>query len=110
MQDSSKEALLAHLKDRKFQNVLDAPSGGGWLPKALGADVAVDGIDLYVDEAPGYRKFWKFDHFFLINKLFIKIASISVRSKQSNASSGLETIGSFSLKDVLSKIGTFVRL
>ena len=61
MQDSSKEALLAHLKDRKFQNVLDAPSGGGWLPKALGADVAVDGIDLYVDEAPGYRKFWKFD-------------------------------------------------
>ena len=61
MQDSSKQALLAHLKGRSFQTVLDAPSGGGWLPEALGANVAVDGIDLYVDEAPGYRKFWKYD-------------------------------------------------
>jgi len=61
MQDSSKQALLAHLKGRSFQTMLDAPSGGGWLPEALGANVAVDGIDLYVDEAPGYRKFWKYD-------------------------------------------------
>ena len=61
MQDSSKQALMAHLRGRSFQAVLDAPSGGGWLPEALGDDVAVDGIDLYVDNAPGYRKFWKHD-------------------------------------------------
>ena len=61
MQDSSKQALMAHLRGRSFQAVLDAPSGGGWLPEALGDDVAVDGIDLYVDNAPGYRKFWKQD-------------------------------------------------
>jgi SAM-dependent methyltransferase len=61
MQDSSKQALLKHLHGRSFHNVLDAPSGGGWLPKALGDAVAVDGIDLYVGNAPGYRKFWKHD-------------------------------------------------
>lgn len=61
MQDSSKQALLKHLSGQSFQTALDAPSGGGWLPEALGDDVAVDGIDLYVDNAPGYRKFWKHD-------------------------------------------------
>ena len=61
MQDSSKQALLKHLSGQLFQAALDAPSGGGWLPEALGDGVAVDGIDLYVDNAPGYRKFWKHD-------------------------------------------------
>ncbi len=41
--------------------MLDAPSGGGWLQEALGTGKAVDGIDLYADSAPGYRRFWKFD-------------------------------------------------
>ena len=61
MQDSSKQALLKHLSGRIFKTVLDAPSGGGWLPEALGLDVKVDGIDLYVDQAPGYHNFWKHD-------------------------------------------------
>ena len=61
MQVSSKQALMAHLCGRSLQTVLDVPSGGGWLLEALGTDVAVDGIDLYVDNAPGYRKFWKHD-------------------------------------------------
>ena len=61
MQDSSKQALLKHMTGQSFRAVLDAPSGGGWLPEALGDAVAVDGIDLYVDNAPGYRKFWKHD-------------------------------------------------
>jgi SAM-dependent methyltransferase len=61
MQDSSKQALMAHLRGRSYQTVLDAPSGGGWLPEALGAGVVVDGVDLYVDNAPGYRKLWKHD-------------------------------------------------
>ncbi|MBL68075.1 MAG: hypothetical protein CMO74_06425 [Verrucomicrobiales bacterium] len=61
MQDSSKQALLKHLSGRTFKTVLDAPSGGGWLPEALGPDVEVDGIDLYVDQASGYRNFWKQD-------------------------------------------------
>ena len=61
MQPSSQQALVEFLKDRDFKSVLDAPSGGGWLPKALGDDTVVDGIDLYVDEAPGYRRLWKYD-------------------------------------------------
>ena len=47
---------------------------------------------------------------FLIKKLFIKIASISVLKIHSKASSGLKTIGSFSLNDVFKRIGTFVNL
>jgi SAM-dependent methyltransferase len=61
MQPSSKKALVEFLSDRSFKTVLDAPSGGGWLSEALGTDATVDGIDLYVDNAPGYRKFWKHD-------------------------------------------------
>lgn len=53
--------VVEFLRERGFQSVLDAPSGGGWLPEALGAEKPVDGIDLYVDSAPGYRRFWKFD-------------------------------------------------
>lgn len=61
MHPSSKQALVEFLSGRSFKTVLDAPSGGGWLSKALGADAVVDGIDLYVDNAPGYRHFWKHD-------------------------------------------------
>ena len=40
----------------------------------------------------------------------MKIASISVLSIHSKASSGLKTIGSFSLKEVFKRTGTLVSL
>jgi hypothetical protein len=40
----------------------------------------------------------------------MKIASKSVLKMHSRASSGLKTIGSFSLKEVFKRIGTFVNL
>ena len=61
MQASSKAVVVEFLRGRGFSSVLDAPSGGGWLQEALGAGKTVDGIDLYADSAPGYRRFWKFD-------------------------------------------------
>lgn len=61
MQASSKAVVVEFLRGRGFTRVLDAPSGGGWLQEALGAGKAVDGIDLYAESAPGYRRFWKFD-------------------------------------------------
>jgi hypothetical protein len=61
MQDSSKETLIAWLGGRSFKTVLDAPSGGGWLPAALGDEVLVDGIDLYLSDAPGYGTLWQHD-------------------------------------------------
>lgn len=64
MPPSSQEAVLAWLKNKSFQTVLDAPSGGGWLARGLAKDhpgVVLDGIDLYEDVAEGYRKVWKFD-------------------------------------------------
>lgn len=61
MHESSKQALIEHLRGRTFDSVLDAPCGGGWLARALGQRAAVDGIDLYTETAPGYRKFWKHD-------------------------------------------------
>ncbi len=61
MQDSSKKVVLAFLRGQAFSSVLDAPSGGGWLRGALGQDAVVDGVDLYVDSVPGYRRFWKHD-------------------------------------------------
>lgn len=61
MQPSSKDAVVEFLRDRKFSTVLDVPAGAGWLQQRLGSEVKIDGIDLYVDEQPGYRKFWKYD-------------------------------------------------
>ena len=38
--------------------ILDLPSGEGWLAQEVnGADVAIDGIDLYEGQPKGYRKF-----------------------------------------------------
>ena len=61
MQPSSKKILIDYLQTRKYETVLDAPSGGGWLRDALGPDVTIDGIDLYESEREGYRNFWGHD-------------------------------------------------
>ena len=61
MQDSTKEALLAHLKGLTFRTVLDAPNGGGWLARALDGQAAIDGIDLYAEANGEYRHLWKHD-------------------------------------------------
>lgn len=61
MQESSKKVVSDRLRDGGFKAVLDAPSGDGWLRDALGEDAALDGIDLYVESVPGYRRFWKHD-------------------------------------------------
>jgi SAM-dependent methyltransferase len=61
MQQSSKRVLTAWLADKSIQSVLDAPSGDGWLGKALGPQVVMDGIDLYEDSKQGYRHFWRHD-------------------------------------------------
>ncbi|MGB0579780.1 MAG: class I SAM-dependent methyltransferase [Limisphaerales bacterium] len=61
MQPSSKQAVKNYLAGRKFESVLDVPSGGGWLRDALAQHTPIDGIDLYVAEQDGYRKFWAHD-------------------------------------------------
>ncbi len=61
MQVSSKRRLIEFLEGQPFGSVLDAPSDGGLLPEALGDDVLVDSIDLYVSDAAGYRTLWQHD-------------------------------------------------
>ncbi|MBM3882349.1 MAG: class I SAM-dependent methyltransferase [Verrucomicrobia bacterium] len=61
MQPSSKAALEAHLRAQSFRTVLDAPSGNGWLRAALTEGAALDGIDLFAQSPPGYRRFWQHD-------------------------------------------------
>lgn len=65
MQQSSKDAVVAWLAGKSFTTVLDAPSGDGWLTRALApahAGLQVDGVDLY-EEAGGplYRRIWRHD-------------------------------------------------
>ena len=61
MQITSKQTLLDYLRGKSFRKVLDAPSGAGWLFEALGKDAVVDGVDLYAEPVPGYRRLWKHD-------------------------------------------------
>ncbi len=61
MQNSSKTVLAAYLAGKPIQTALDAPSGDGWLLKALNSSAQVDGIDLYEGGGAGYRHFWKHD-------------------------------------------------
>lgn len=61
MQDSSKRVLTQWLTGKSIQTVLDAPSGDGWLARALGPAACIDGVDLYEQSKPGYRRFWKHD-------------------------------------------------
>lgn len=64
MPPSSRNAVLAWLKDKKFATVLDVPSGDGWLArglKAQGQGNDFDGVDLYEAPADGYRRIWRYD-------------------------------------------------
>ena len=61
MQESSKAVVVDWLRAKSYRTVLDVPCGGGWLGRALGPAAVVDGIDLYSESAPGYRRFWKHD-------------------------------------------------
>src|SRR2546422_4130425 len=61
MQASSQATLVEYLRSHSFRTLLDAPSGSGWLARDLGSSVSIDGIDLFVDCTPGYRRFWRHD-------------------------------------------------
>ena len=61
MQNSSKQVLTNWLKGKPIHTVLDAPSGDGWLQKALPEGAVIDGIDLYEESKENYRHFWKHD-------------------------------------------------
>lgn len=61
MQATSQAAVVEFLRLQTFRTVLDAPAGRGWLLAALSPNAAVDGIDLYADSVPGYRRFWQHD-------------------------------------------------
>lgn len=61
MQDSSKHAVRQILAALAPGTLLDCPSGGGWLARDLGDDVAVDGIDLYAETRGPYRRLYAHD-------------------------------------------------
>ncbi|MEO5340841.1 MAG: class I SAM-dependent methyltransferase [Magnetococcus sp. MYC-9] len=45
------------IRQQAPQTLLDAPSGSGWLPEALGEGYSVDGLDLYGADPARYRRF-----------------------------------------------------
>ena len=61
MQTSSKNTVAEFLERKTFKTVLDVPSGNGWLQKKLPHSPVMDGIDLFEEKPPGYRKFWQHD-------------------------------------------------
>mgnify|MGYP000701767329 CR=1 FL=1 len=61
MQESSQITLAAWLQGRPCRAALDAPCGQGWLRRALGAGVELDGVDLYTQPNAGYRRVWRHD-------------------------------------------------
>jgi SAM-dependent methyltransferase len=52
--------VVGLLEDFGAKEILDAPSGSGWLGAALPAR-SIDGVDLYESSHPNYRKFYKLD-------------------------------------------------
>lgn len=59
MQPSSKQVVVDLIRELNPTELLDCPSGGGWLQRALsdaGSPIALDGIDLYADTASPYRR------------------------------------------------------
>ena len=50
MQKSSKDSLAKFLKAQTFENILDVPSGNGWLRKVFAPEATVDGIDLFEEK------------------------------------------------------------
>ena len=62
MQESSKIATAAIINSRRPATILDAPSGGGWLPAKLDYEAVIDGVDLYAETSTkGYRQVVKAD-------------------------------------------------
>ena len=61
MQKSSKDSLAKFLKAQTFENILDVPSGNGWLRKVFAPEVTVDGIDLFEEKPKDYKRFWSYD-------------------------------------------------
>jgi hypothetical protein len=49
--------VAAILNARPVTNVLDTPSGSGWLRGRLNSNIVLDGIDLYDSQPEGYRNF-----------------------------------------------------
>ena len=61
MQKSSKDSLAKFLKAQTFENILDVPSGNGWLRKVLAPEMIIDGIDLFEEKPKDYNRFWSYD-------------------------------------------------
>ncbi len=61
MQASSKNTVAEFLQTKTFKTVLDVPSGNGWLQKKVPQSSVIDGVDLFEEKPPGYRKFWQYD-------------------------------------------------
>ena len=57
VQKSSKDSLAKFLKAQTFENILDVPSGNGWLRKVFAPEVTVDGIDLFEEKPKDYKRF-----------------------------------------------------
>jgi SAM-dependent methyltransferase len=49
--------VSAIAKKIRARSILDLPCGTGWLRDELGAEVEIDGVDLYEAHPRGYRKF-----------------------------------------------------
>ncbi len=61
MQESSKQIVLKIIERINPSSILDVPCGDGWLSKKIKKTIQIDGIDLYGEEALGYREWRKFN-------------------------------------------------
>lgn len=53
--------VIELLNKIKPKSILDAPSGGGWLPSLLETNAVIDGVDLFEGKSSGYRNIIKSD-------------------------------------------------
>jgi len=61
MQESSKQIVLKIIERINPSSILDVPCGDGWLSKKIKKTIQIDGIDLYGEEALGYREWRRFN-------------------------------------------------